>query len=478
MPEETQNPPQPDEATAAPEAAAAEAGALAAEEKLPENLVTIEDAGTLRKKVTVEVPRERIDAKFEEMFGELKRTAQVPGFRVGRAPRRLIEKRFGKEVAEDVRNSLLGEAMGSAVEGRELKVVGEPDIKLEEIKLPEEGSLTFSFEVEVAPDFELPEYKGIEVRRPVIEVTDQRVEQALEEWRRSQGRLKPVTGKIKPADAITAKVALRGEGIEHDEGEVELRVAPAQIVGVPVEDLPKALVGHMAGESCAISTTVPAGHPQEAWRGKQVTVTLEVQEVKRLELPPLDAELARLAGYESLQQLREVMRSGLTARLAEQQRRAMHDQVHKYFLAKTQLEVPAGAAGRHAERLLARRYLGLLLQGVARQEIDQHMQELEVAAASQAAEDLKLSFILGRLAEQEGVEVDEGEVNARIAQMARRQRRRPERLRQEFSSEGTLEDLVTALREEKAVEKVLESAKIVEEQLPAKQEAGDSESKP
>lgn len=477
MAEETREKPEQAEAEAPPEAEVAETQAPEAqapeEDHLPESQVTVEDAGTLKKKVTVEIPRERIDAKFEEMFGELGRTAEVPGFRVGRAPRRLIEKRFGKEVGQDVRNAVLGDAMGSAVEKTDIKVVGEPDINLDEIELPEEGSLTFSFEVEVAPDFELPPYEGIEIRKPDLEVTDERVDQSMAQWAQSRGRLRPAGDEVRADDVVVADVAITGDGVDLSRPNVELRVAPAQVEGIPVEDLPQALIGNKAGDTCTMKTQVPSAHPQEAWRDKQVTIALTLQDVKRLEVPELDEDLARQSGFGSLEEMRQAVRSGLQSRLATEQQKAMRQQVSQFFLKSTDFEVPEGVAGRHAARLLARRYIALMMQGVPRQEIDQHMQELEAAATTQAAQDLKLTFILGKLIEKEGVEVSDAEINARIAEIARRQNRRPERLRQELTNEGTLDQLATAVGEEKAIDKVLATAKVVpagegEEDRPAK----------
>ena len=114
--------------------------------------VSIQDVGTLKKKITVTIPRTDIDGKRDEMFGELSSSAQIPGFRVGHAPKKLIEKRFGKEIGQDVRNSLIGESIGDAIEQAELKTIGEPDINLDEIELPEEGDMQFDFEVEIEPE--------------------------------------------------------------------------------------------------------------------------------------------------------------------------------------------------------------------------------------------------------------------------------------------------------------------------------------
>ena len=432
------------------------------ETKLPDNAVTIEDAGVLKKKVTIQVNRQRIDAKFDEMFGELNRTAQVPGFRIGRAPRRLIEKRFGKDVADDVRNALVGEAISDAMEKAEFKTIGEPEIKLDEIELPENDEMSFSFEVEVAPEFDLPDYKGIEIKRSVFEVTDERVEELLTAHRHRYGRFKPTDMPAEAGDVVVADVSIKGENIDYEKSNLELRVAPAQVEGIILEDLAKTLAGNKTGDSPSVKATVPAAHPNEEWREKEVTVTFDIQEVKRLELPELNEDFAKQEGFESLAEMRELFREHIQSRAVVEQQRAMRQQVKDYLLANTSFDLPEGLTQRHADRLLARRYVELLNRGVPRDQIDQNLQELQAAVSEQAETDMRLTFVLGKLAEAEEIEVDDGEVNARIAQMAAQYGRRPERLRQEMTHEGTLDYLSTAIREEKAIEKVLEEANIVD----------------
>jgi trigger factor len=448
------------------------------DDDLPKNTVAVEDAGTLRKKVTVTVSRERIDAKSDELFGELGRNAPVPGFRVGHAPRRLIEKRFGKEVSEDVRNGLVGDAVGSAIEDEKLKVLGEPDIDLEEIKLPEGGELTFSFEVEVAPEFDLPEYKGLKIERPDAEVTDELVESALRRMLEPMGRLIPVDGAAKEGDTIVADVKLTGDGIEFAADAAEFRVAPAQVQGVPLEDLGKAIAGKKAGQSCSLKDKVPAGHPNEQWRDKDVEVSIAIKEVKRLEIPELTDDLARTQGFDSVGDLREAARRSLDARLESDKIEVLRDQLRKRLLDGAQFDLPEKLSDRHTERVLSRRYVDLMMRGAPREELDGSIDRLRAEAAEQAATALKLSFILSRLAEEEQVEVEEAELNARITEIARRQNRRPERFRQELAGEGRLEQLVSGILEEKTLDKILEYAEIVDAKPDKPAEKAEKAKKP
>jgi len=440
-------------------------------DNLPENKVDVEDAGTLKKKVTITVPRERIDAKFDDMFGELRKTAQVPGFRIGHAPHRLIEKRFGKEVSQDVRNALIGESLGSGIKKTTLKTLGEPEIDLDAIELPETGEMTFSFEVEIQPEFDLPRLKGIPVEKTQMEVTDGRIDEYLEELRQSRARYDETDTAAADGDVVAAGVKISGEGIEPlEKAGLTLRVAPGQIEGLPLVDLGKALSGKKAAQKAELTIKVPQAHPQEAWRDKELTVEITISQVRRRVLPELNEEFARQMGFETLKEMREFLATRLGQRLEQESQRSMRDQVCRYLLDKTSFDLPEGVAKRHAARLVQRQQVDMLQRGIPREKIEERITELQAAASEQAQHELKLRFILGKIAKEQSIEVSEAEINARIAQMAGMYNRRPERLRQELTSDGSLGQLEVALREEKALETILGDAKITEAAEPAKKE--------
>jgi len=427
---------------------------------LPANQVTIEDAGPAAKKITIEIDRKRIDAKFDEIFGELHQSAQVPGFRIGRAPRRLLEKRFGKEAAEDVRNGLVAEALGKIDEREDLNILGEPDIKLEDIELPETGNLSFQVEVEVKPEFDMPDYKGIDVTEPSAEPTAERVEQATRRFLAQRGTMVPSTEPIGADDLVVADVTFTGEGIDAKHPNSELRVGPAAIDGVPLETLGDELTGAKVGESISIDATVPEGHENEDWQSKKVTVAIDIKEVKKLELPELDDQLASEFGFDTAAQFTEFVTRNLEAQLKTESQQAMREQVCDYLLDAAKIELPEGLAKRHAARTLSRRYVDLLYRGVPREQIEQNMELLEAQAGEQSRKDLALGFVLEEVAKAESIEVAEGEVNARIAEMASRQGRRPERLRTEMANQGTLDQVEIQIREQRALDKVLELANV------------------
>jgi len=455
MAEETNAQPGQDDETEAAEA-------TEAADALPAIGVDVAEAGMLRKKITVTVPRARLDAKTDEMFGELSHTAQVPGFRVGRAPRRLIEKRFGKEVAADVRNAILGESIGKAVETSELKTLGEPEIDLDAIELPESGDLTFDFEVEVRPEFDLPKLEGIPVQKRKIEIDDARVDEMLDAWRQGHARYEPTDKAAEAGDMVTAAATIIGEGIEEHRPGLRLRVAAGQIEGLPLVELGEALAGKKAGQAAELSVTVPDAHPNEDWRGKQLKIVIDISQVSRRILPEITNEFAAGYGFDTVEELREQIRRNLTARVDSDIQRDMRDQLCGYLLENTEFELPENVVARHTDSVLQRRYVDLLYRGVAPERIDENLTELQAAASEQARRDMKLLFIMDQICEAEQIEVTPEEINSRIAEMARSNNRRPERLRQELAQEGRLGQVEMTLREEKALNRLLEKADITE----------------
>jgi len=151
------------------------------------NTVTIEDAGPCKKKVIIEIPEETIKSATDKQYGELRKDALVPGFRKGRAPRRLLEKRFGKDTKEAIKLKLLADASESAIKDNKLQTLGEPDVDYEKIEMPGEGPMKFDFEVEVRPEFELPKLEGIPVTRTKLEVGDEQVDREIERMQRLSG---------------------------------------------------------------------------------------------------------------------------------------------------------------------------------------------------------------------------------------------------------------------------------------------------
>lgn len=436
--------------------------------------ITIEDAGPAAKKITVEIPEDRIKTRIAEQFEELVGVAQLPGFRAGKAPRSLLEKRFGGDVRNQVRDGLLRESYQQAISKNSLSVLGEPEFEeAGELKLPESGALKYTFTVETTPEITLPDLGKLEVKKPIIVVNDDHVQQALQNLREQQGTLVPVDDRgIKAKDYVTADVKVKlGDELIGSQNDAQIVVRSATIGGVEVKDLEKQLEGAKVDETRTVKATAPENHGSEKIRGKEVDIELTIKDIKALELAEIDDAFLESLGFENHQQLLDELRVQMVERIDNDVKAAMHNQVRAYLQKNIEMTLPTKLTSRQESRIVNRRANELMMRGMPVQQIQANVDKLTAGAADQAKNELKLFFTLAKYAEQHGIEVDESEVNGQIAQMAMMQNQRPEKLKQDMAKGGQLSDLWLSLRERKTLDKLLESAKIEDVEVKGTDEA-------
>ena len=427
--------------------------------------VTIEATGSCKKKITVEILESKIKEVLDGKYKELKNDAVLPGFRKGRAPLRLLEKRFGTDIQKQAKLELLIDAAQTAIKDNNLDVLGDPDIEHEKIELPVSGPMTFSFEIEVRPEFELPELEGIEIEKPVIEVNEEKVTEELQTMCRRAGVWIPKEGAVAVEDQVVANVALSVEGaVEPEKYEnTEIYVRKTGFVsGVSVEDLDQLLVGAAAGDTKTTTVDVPATFFNEQYRGKKIGIEIAIKEVKTLKPAEINEELLKRYGYDSEEQLRDIFRRQLTEQAERQARTSMSEQVHEYLKEHIQIDLPADVVADQSLALLQRQYANMLIRGVAKEEANQQMDQLRASSEEQAIQQLKQFFIMDKIAQKFEITVTDEEINGHIAQIASYRGRRPEKMREEMHRDGSLANFTLQVREEKCIEKILEKAKIID----------------
>jgi trigger factor len=430
------------------------------------NTVTIEDAGPCKKKVVVEIPEEAVRKTTDQQYETLRKEAFVPGFRKGRAPRRLLEKRFGKDTSEQIKLKLLAEASDSALKDNKLDILRDPDIDFEKVELPAAGPLKFDFDVEVRPEFDLPKLDGIPVEKQKLKVTDEQIGTEIEQLQRWSGIWTPRDGgKVELDDQIIADVVLKTEGIEEEQklNNIEIYVRHNSFVGaIPVEKLDELLVGAKFGDSRQTSIDVPKTYFRQEYRGKKVDIQITVKEAKYLKPAALDEDFFKRVGVKDENDLREKLRDNLQARLEQQVRGEMAEQIYKYMLDNTKFDLPVDIVAEQSTALLQRQYSNLIMRGISREQIDQQMEQLKAGSDRQANDQLKTLFIMTKVAEKLKIDVTDEEINGHIAQLAVQRGQRPERMREEMERDGSLAQFKLQVREDKCIAKLLESAKITE----------------
>jgi trigger factor len=430
------------------------------------NKVTITDAGPCKKKVVIEVPEEAVHGALDEQYKELRKDAMVPGFRKGRAPIKLLEKRFGKDVIEQVKLKLLAGASDTALKDNEISALTDPEIDHEKVELPDSGPLKFEFDVEVQPEFELPATDGIEIEKPAVAVTDEQLAEEIERLCKHAGIWAPVEGgQVEKEDKVIAdvmaKVEGEAEGRKNDNAEVDVR--PVAMVGpVVVEKVDELLEGAKAGDTKTTTVDVPKTFYDESIRGKKVEVSITIRDIKRIKPAEMGEELFKRYGVADEAELKTRLGEALTSRAEQAAQIAMRDQVYKYLNDNTKFDLPEKIVADQSAQLLRRRYSNLLMRGMTAEQIQEQADQIKASTDEQAKEQLKTFFIMNKLAKKLDIKVTEEEINGRVAQIAIQQGRRPEKVREEMVRDGSLASFGMQLGEEKCLEKLIASAKIVE----------------
>ncbi|MHC4064733.1 MAG: trigger factor, partial [Planctomycetota bacterium] len=456
--------------------------------------VETEDIGTLRKKLSITVPRDLIDERRHEQFTELKREAQVDGFRRGRAPLRLIEKRFGRDVADEMTGPLIGSAFMAAVEKEELKdkTIGDPrvwvkvpeerpgesgrketvladklleiDKAIEHIHLPGEGPLTFACEVELRPEFDLPSLEKIPLTRPSAEITDELVESEVDRLRAMRGQYVPVEeGGVEADDVIVADyVGTVGDRVVAQEANHSLAARDQRLAGIQVEGLGDALVGKSLEEKVEIEATVPDDYEDGELRGQPARFELTIRDIKRLRLPEIDQEFLSAYGADGEADLRKMVRQDLEINRRQMVQQRMRADLRKYLLENTKLEIPSGLSQRQTDRAITRRMMEMYRLGFPQPEIEKRIDDLRASAAEEAVSDLKVFFVMEKIAAELEVSVSEEELNSAIAAIAQRRSRRFDRVRDELSRGGGIESLYVQIRDEKIMDRLIQDADVTD----------------
>ena len=449
--------------TSAPSAPAADNAGL---EPKPLTLdVAIENVSTCQRKVKVTIPRTDIDRAFEEAIGDLMPTALLPGFRPGRAPKRLVSSRFKTELGDQVRSKLLTDAMSQVTETEKLAPISEPELDVAAVILPDEGPMTFEFSIEVRPEFELPAWKGLAIKRPTRSISDADVDDALANILRDRSRLVPHAGSPAVGDLVVANLRfLDGDKELSAANEIEVVVRPK--LSLADAELPgfDALVKKAkAGDTVTAKVKVSAEAAVEDLRGKDVTLELKVLEVKKLELPELTpALLAELGGFESVEGLRAAVRTQLENQIEWHRRRQVRQQVSNALTASANWDLPPQLLRRQAQRELERAILELRRSGFDDDSIRRHVNELRQSAMASTARALKEHFILERIAEESSVGDTPADYDEEIRAIANQSGESPRRVRASLERRGLMDVLRNQIIERKTIDLITAAAKFTD----------------
>ncbi len=427
--------------------------------------VKIDSPGTCQRHITVTVAESDVERYFSNAIGEMMPKAVVPGFRAGRAPRKLVSTRYRKEVADQVKGSILMDSMAQVTDDNKLSAISEPDIDIGAIEVPDGGPMTFEFNLEVRPEFDLPQWKGLTIERPIKEFSSKDVDGQLRRLLERRGRLVPFDGAAESGDYVTVNLTFKNDDqviSSSDEQVLCLRPTLSFRDG-NIEGFDKLMTGVKAGETRTTEAQLSNDAPNEALRGQKVTAEFEVLEIKKLETPKLDEELlASLGRFENEGELRDGLMDELKRQLNYHQQQRARQQITAMLVASADWDLPPDLLRRQSVRELERSVLELRRSGFGEQEIRAHQNDLRQNVLSNTARSLKEHFILERIAEDEKVEDSPADYENEIRLIAAQSGESVRRVRAQLEKRDLMDILRNQIIERKTIDLILKEAKFTD----------------
>jgi trigger factor len=441
--------------------------------------VAVVDVSEVKKDLTIEVAAEEVRNEFEKTYAAYSQYARVPGFRQGKVPRNLVKQRFGKDVKEEVLSRLLPHALGHAIEDHKFHVVGEPQIQ--DLSFEEGAPLRFKAVLEVIPNFEVQEYKGLKATKRIRQVTAEDVEQVLNRWREQSAEF--VTIEDRPSQlGDFVSINLAGKYVETPEEE-DLKAEDVQIElgaeGVQPE-FNENLTGVKEGDVREFRVSYPEDFTSKGLAGKTLDFTASVVAVRQKELPELDDEFAQQFGeeYQTIQQLRDKVREDLVKSAESEADFRLRDELMDKLLEAYEFPVPDVLVEQQAQDRL-RNFIYRLANSGLPPEASKNInwEERLGEARVMAVRDVRAALVVGRISEREKIRVTSDEIDAEIVQMAAGMRMLPAQLKARLTKEDELPSIENRLRYNKVIDLLVAHAKVTVEEATAEQLAQEAKAK-
>jgi len=411
---------------------------------------TVDKLSDTRVKLTVNVPFGELDQEIDQAYAAIAQQVSIPGFRKGKAPRQLIDARFGRgPILEQVVNDMLPSRYEQAVQSEDLKVIGQPDVDIS--KIEDKDFVEFTAEVDVRPEFEVPDFSEISITVPAIKAGEEDVDKALEDLAERFGELKDTKRKMKTGDYAIIDITAEVDGEKIEEASTE---GLSYSIGDDnlIKGLDTALRGMKTGEDNEFTSTIQSGEHKD----EEATFKVHVQQTKERKLPDMDDEFAQMASeYDTIEELREATKTEVEESKKAEQAGQIRDEVLKAALADVDFELPQSVVDEQAHAQLHQilgqlahdeKALAQLLeaQGTSREEFDQQTRE-------QAEESVRTQIFLDAVAEKEEPEVSQQELSDHILFTAQSYGMDPNQFIQQLQSNGQIANLFSDVRRGKAL---------------------------
>lgn len=439
--------------------------------------VAIDELSPIQRKVSIELPLERVAEEFAHAYKNLGQRVSVRGFRTGKIPRKVLQGIYGEDIKGEVRSHLVEECLAEVVKERDLQIVSRPEVDANELK--EDGEFSFSAVFEIKPAIELKDYLGVEVEKVKIAISEEQVDEAVKRLQEGHARLELVEGRdvVQKGDFVTVDFegTLEGKPFAGGKGENYVLEVGA---GQTLPQFEQAVEGLQIGQQKSVAVTYPDEYPNKEIASKAVDFALTVREIKQKVLPVLDDDFAKDHGeHGSLAELRGAIRQRLEAELKHYQDEDLKEKIVSRLIESHSFNAPPSMIERQTRYLLERFQNQLAGRPGAESEDDPMppMEEARKNFEGRAARQVQATLLVEKIAQAEAIEISDKDLQERVDNLARGAGERAKGVREYYARPDARDDLRAQMTFDRTLGFLLERAKIKEVDAPASTVDADAE---
>lgn len=442
--------------------------------------VTTEKLSNSKVQLTIEIPEEQFEESLERAYKIVVKKVNVPGFRKGKTPRKILENMYGKEILlEDALQDAVPKAYSEALDAAkdEYTAVSNPEYEMVEAQIGQ--PIVFKATFEIKPEVTLGEYKGLELEKLSTEVTEEAIEAEIGKMQQRYAKLTVVddNGEAQEGDTVTIDFAGKIDDVPFEGGKGEnypLELGSHSFI----PGFEEQLVGVKTGEEKDVKVTFPADYPAENLAGKEAVFTVAVKEIKRKELAPLDDEFAKdVSEFATLQELRQDIANKLKEAAEKKAEYELRSAAVKKVAENAEVEIPQAMIENRVNQMVNDFAYHLAQQGLSLEKYlsvsNTKIEDIKEYYQGEAQSSVKADLVIEAIAKAEGIKAAEEDMAEQIKKMAEQYKQEPEKIREILEKQGQISGLEFGIMLDKAVDFIIEQAKIV----PAKEESGQEPNK-
>jgi trigger factor len=425
--------------------------------------VQVAETGPCRKTLTITVPPERVQEHIAEVYKTASQQAQIKGFRPGKVPRRVLQQRYGESILQEAKESLVNQSFEDACREQKIVFIGKPNVEgVGEAPLDEQQPLEFQVHLDVRPEIQIKNVKGIEVKAEATEVTDEDVDSGLKQLADQKRSLKEIDEPVADGDFVKADLVFKkdGEAIVTRSGARLNTNIP--VAGTDQQVFADKLRGAEKGKVLEMEISYPDTFEKEEVRGQEGTLQITVHQVMRVVAPPIDDELAKGFDYETLDALKEDLRKRIAEEKVASEATRRDNVIIDTLLNDNPFDLPHSLVQDQKKHLLeqleAQMRQGGADDDAVKQELVKHTEE----AHKEAERRVGVFFLLDSIATNEKIFVTEGDVDVELRNIAAQNKVSPDQTREHYESNELMGDLRLSLMERKVREFLRDNATITD----------------